>query len=311
MAEKLNNLDEDALKLAKIRQSCLMDDGYMQTFFKNNIKCTQLVLRIILDKDDLTVKRVKTQKPLKGAPNKRTVRLDIYAVDSEGLEYDIEIQRENAGASPKRARFYSALIDANMLAKKEDYDKLRESIIIFITEHDVLGDGLPLYTIERYINGKRLFNDGIKIIYVNASNQDAETKLGRLMHDFMCVPVKDMYYEELASRAKYLKSNKKGEQAMKSVWDEMQEESRAAGRAEGLEQGMAKGIAKGRAEGLEQGMQKGMQKGRAKGRAEGKSEAQENVVINMLKDGELALEKIAKYSGLTLKRVKELAKALA
>ena len=70
---------------------------------------------------------------------------------------------------------------------------------------------------------------------------------------------------------------------MKSVWDEMQEESRAEGRAEGLEQGMAKG----------------------------KHETQEYVVINMLKDGELALDKIAKYSGLTLKRVKELAKALA
>ena len=49
----LNNLDEDALKLAKIRQSCLMDDAYMKVFFNNNIKCTQLVLRIILDKDDL------------------------------------------------------------------------------------------------------------------------------------------------------------------------------------------------------------------------------------------------------------------
>ena len=71
----------------------------------------------------------------------------------------------------------------------------------------------------------------------------------------------------------------------------MQEESRAEGRAEGLEQGMAKGM--------------------AKGVAKGKHETQENVVINMLKDGELALDKIAKYSGLTLERVKELAKALA
>ena len=79
----------------------------------------------------------------------------------------------------------------------------------------------------------------------------------------------------------------------------MQEESRAQGRAEGLEQGMAKGLAKG----IEQGMQKGV--------AKGKHETQEYVVINMLKDGELALDKIAKYSGLTLKRVKELAKALA
>ncbi|MBQ7569326.1 MAG: PD-(D/E)XK nuclease family transposase, partial [Synergistaceae bacterium] len=269
---ELNNknlLDDDAVKLAKIRQSCLMDDAYMAKFFDKNIKCTQLVLRIILDKDDLIVKRVKTQKKLKGAPKKHEVRLDIYAIDSEGKEYDIEIQKVSSKASPKRARFYSALIDANMLNKNEDYDKLRESFIIFITEHDVLGEGLPLYTIERYINGKRLFNDGIKIIYANASNQDAGTKLGRLMHDFMCVPVKDMYYEELAARAKYLKSNKKGESAMKSVWDEMREESLA----EGMEKGMAKGMAK------------------------GKSEAQENFVLNMLKEGELALDKIAKYVG--------------
>ena len=152
-----NNLDKDAATFAKIRQSCLMDDAYMAKFFDRNIKCTQLVLRIILEKEDLIVKRVKTQKKLKGSPNKHEIRLDVYAIDSEGKEYDIEIQKVSSKASPKRARFYSALIDANMLNKNEDYDKLRESIIIFITEHDVLGEGLPLYTIERYINGKRLF----------------------------------------------------------------------------------------------------------------------------------------------------------
>lgn len=286
-----NNLDKDAATFAKIRQSCLMDDAYMAKFFDRNIKCTQLVLRIILEKEDLIVKRVKTQKKLKGSPNKHEIRLDVYAVDSEGKEYDIEIQKVSSKASPKRARFYSALIDANMLNKNEDYDKLRESVIIFITEHDVLGEGLPLYTIERYINGKRLFNDGIKIIYANASHQDAGTKLGRLMHDFMCVPVKDMYYEELAARAKYLKSNKKGEDAMKSVWDEMREESLA--------------------EGMEKGMEKGMAKGIKKGRAEGAQNMQEGIVRTMLKSGELALDKIAEYVGLPLSEIQKLAKSLA
>ena len=286
-----NNLDKDAATFAKIRQSCLMDDAYMAKFFDRNIKCTQLVLRIILEKEDLIVKRVKTQKKLKGSPNKHEIRLDVYAVDSEGKEYDIEIQKVSSKASPKRARFYSALIDANMLNKNEDYDKLRESVIIFITEHDVLGEGLPLYTIERYINGKRLFNDGIKIIYANASHQDAGTKLGRLMHDFMCVPVKDMYYKELAARAKYLKSNKKGEGAMKSVWDEMREESLA--------------------EGMEKGMAKGMEKGIKKGRAEGAQNMQEGIVRTMLKSGELALDKIAEYVGLPLAKVQEMAKSLA
>ena len=289
-----NNLDKDAATFAKIRQSCLMDDAYMAKFFDRNIKCTQLVLRIILEKEDLIVKRVKTQKKLKGSPNKHEIRLDVYAVDSEGKEYDIEIQKVSSKASPKRARFYSALIDANMLNKNEDYDKLRESVIIFITEHDVLGEGLPLYTIERYINGKRLFNDGIKIIYANASHQDAETELGRLMHDFMCIDADEMYYEELASRAKYFKGGEKGESLMKGVWAEMQEQSRAEGRAEGI----AEGLEKGKAEGI------------AEGKAEGIADAQKNFVLNMLKAGKLALNEIAEYSGMTLANVQELAKAL-
>ena len=69
---------------------------------------------------------------------------------------------------------------------------------------------------------------------------------------------------------------------MKSVWDEMREESRAEGRAEGL----AEGITKGRAE------------------------EREDLVCTMLKAGELA-EKIAEYSGFSLARVQEIAKALA
>ena len=77
---------------------------------------------------------------------------------------------------------------------------------------------------------------------------------------------------------------------MKSVWDEMQEESLAKGRAEGL----AEGIAKGRAEGI----------------AEGRAEEREDLVYTMLKAGELA-EKIAEYSGFSLARIQEIAKALA
>ncbi|MBQ9895835.1 MAG: hypothetical protein IJM40_00820, partial [Synergistaceae bacterium] len=39
----------------EILNSCLMDDMYMRQFFDNNIECTQLVLRIIMQQDDLIV----------------------------------------------------------------------------------------------------------------------------------------------------------------------------------------------------------------------------------------------------------------
>ena len=43
-------------KLAGLRTSTLMDDFYMRLFFRDNIPCVQLVLRIIMNKDDLIVR---------------------------------------------------------------------------------------------------------------------------------------------------------------------------------------------------------------------------------------------------------------
>lgn len=71
------------------------------------------MLRIVLDKPDLIAKRVQTQKVIKNLQG-RSVWLDIYATDSENREYNIEVQREDAGASPKRARFHSTILDANV-----------------------------------------------------------------------------------------------------------------------------------------------------------------------------------------------------
>ena len=43
--------------LAKIQQFCLLDDDFMTKCFEDNIECTELVLRIIMDKADLKVKK--------------------------------------------------------------------------------------------------------------------------------------------------------------------------------------------------------------------------------------------------------------
>ena len=46
-------------RLAEFQSLTLMDDAYMRLFFKDNIPCVQLVLRIIMNKDDLIVKSAK------------------------------------------------------------------------------------------------------------------------------------------------------------------------------------------------------------------------------------------------------------
>ncbi len=77
-------------------------------------------------------------------------------------------------------------MDANLLKKGEDFDKLPETWVIFITENDVMGKGLPLYPIERcFLGTGERFEDGSHILYVNGAYR-GDTPIGKLMHDFSC-----------------------------------------------------------------------------------------------------------------------------
>lgn len=42
-----------------------MDDEFMTKCFEDNVECTELVLRIIMDKDNLIVKSARTPYKLK------------------------------------------------------------------------------------------------------------------------------------------------------------------------------------------------------------------------------------------------------
>ena len=57
----------------------------------------------------------------------------------------------------------------------------------------------------------------------------------------------------------------------------------------------------------EDGLMKGKQEGWKKGREEGRKEAKLELALELLKDG-MSLEKVAKYSKLSLSMIKELAK---
>ena len=210
--------------IKRLEQFRLMDDDFMTKCFEDNAECTELVLHIILEKTDLKVQEVRTQYNIKNLQG-RSVRLDIFAVDSDGKRYNIEIQRENRGAAAKRARYNSSIIDANLLMPGSDPDSLPEVYVIFITENDVIGKNKALYHIDRMIKETGdLFGDDSHILYVNGSYR-GETELGRLLHDFSCTEPSDMYYSILADRVRYFKEEE-GVQRMSSIMDEIRNEER-------------------------------------------------------------------------------------
>ncbi|MCM1047990.1 MAG: PD-(D/E)XK nuclease family transposase [Clostridiales bacterium] len=220
--------------LQRLRGFRLMDDDFLSAFFRDNIEDTEFILRIILNKPTLQVKSVHAQHELKNL-NGRSVRLDVHAVEDNGTEIDIEVQRDDRGAGFKRARHNSSLLDASILKPGQKPEELPETYVIFITESDVIGLDEPIYPIERYIfvQGKYIpVDDGAHTIYVNGAKQGNETELEKLMHDFSCIKAEDMYYSQLAKKMRYLKEDEKGVEAMCRVMEEMRDETELATRIE-------------------------------------------------------------------------------
>ena len=199
--------------LALVENFRLMDDNFMSKCLENAPECIELILQIILDKKDLKVVKSQTEYPIKSLQG-RGVRFDVFARDSKGREYDIEIQRADRGAEPKRARYNSALMDANALKSGEDVGKLRDTYVIFITENDVMKRGQDVYVFDRVDRKSGLgLGDGACIVYVNGMWRGNDA-LGRLMHDFNCSDAEDMKLDILKRQVSRFKNSEEGRRSM-------------------------------------------------------------------------------------------------
>ena len=272
--------------LALLKDFRLMDDDFMSKCLENAPECIELMLRIIIGKKDLKVVKSQTEYPIKSLLG-RGVRFDVFARDAEGREYDIEIQRSDHGAEPRRARYNSALMDANALDSGEDFGKLRDAYVIFITENDVMKRGQELYSYVRTEehNGDRL-HDGTHIVYVNGATR-SETEIGKLVHDLLCRDAAKMHFDVLKRQVSKFKNSEEGRRVMCKAMEEFGNRREAHGKAVGKTEGIAEG------------------------KREGRRETMFATAKRMLKDGILALKDIARYSGLTLAQVKKLQAEMA
>lgn len=211
--------------LDAIRKLCLLDDNLMTLVFDRNIEATELLLNVILRRNDLRVLDVVAQREYKNPmPGGRSITIDIYAVDGNDKVYDIEVQRASEGADVHRARFHSSMIDTKMLKVGQEFKEIHDSYVIFITANDVIGAGCSLYHVNRTIEETgAYFNDGSHIIYVNGSYKDDNDPVGKLMHDFRCLSSVDMFYPILAEQVKYFKETEGGQEIMCQVFEDLAE----------------------------------------------------------------------------------------
>ena len=167
--KKAKRHQEDLERLRGFRP---IDDTFMRGLFKENIPLAELVLQIITGKSDLKLLKCETQADMKRVTGARSICLDAYAEDSTGKKYDIEVQREDKGADPHRARYHSSMMDIENLDETQDCKDLPDTYVIFITENDYYKAGKPIYIIQNMnLTLNQSFDDGTHILYVNGERK--------------------------------------------------------------------------------------------------------------------------------------------
>ena len=290
-----------------IAKATLMDDLYMAKFFEGQPRCAEVVLRAVLGNPSLRVISVDVRRDVLSLGS-RSVQLDIAAEDEDGRLYDVEVQRDPGRAEPQRARLYAALIDSQALGKGAGFADLPESYVIFIVNGDALGDGVPLSVFERTrLQDGRLFGDGSRIVYVDASYNFGDTALGDVMHDFVCSDPDSMRNPVLAERARYFKNAEKGAEEMGDVIYDFIDEQVEKRVKEQVEKRVKEQVdermklaedeirQRAMRTGLEQGIEQGIERGREQERAE--------MVARLVGNGSLSREAVAELLGMTADEV--------
>ena len=204
----------DQQKIKKILEEYRpIDDEFLRVLLHENIPLTEKILSTITGINDLKIISEQTQYDMKRLVGSRSLCLDVLATDSDGRIFNMELQRADAGATAKRARYHSSSMDIEFLNAGDSFEKLPITYVIFITENDVRGKNRLIYRFDRIDSSTmELLDDGTHIIYVNGAynNNDDLSDLAKLVHDFRCNKADDMYTELLAERTRYFKETKEG-----------------------------------------------------------------------------------------------------
>ena len=220
MADFVSDNTIDSLLAAKekllqqIQTMNLFDDVFTAVIFKDEGACRHLV-RELMQNPTLRLIAVRTQDDIPQLISK-SPRLDIVAEDAEGTLYEIEVQRLEEPAPARRVRFYTSVMDSELLRKGVDYDKLPEVYLFYISKEDIWKKGLMKYEVQQYLlcgDEAILYDNGLHTIYVNAEIDDG-TSLAKLMQYLKTAKAGDTSQGALSEHVNYLKSPEGGRATM-------------------------------------------------------------------------------------------------
>ena len=200
--------------LKQIQAMNLFDDIFTSVVFKDEGACLHLV-RQLMQNPKLNIVAFRTQDAIPMLISK-SPRLDITAEDDKGTLYEIEIQRLEEPAPARRVRYYSSVMDSELLRKGVSYDKLPEVYLFYLSQKDIWQKGQTVYKLEQSLRfGDELmpYENGLHTIYVNAAIDDG-SNIAKLMQYLKTAKVGDTSQGALSAHVNYLKSPEGGRAKM-------------------------------------------------------------------------------------------------
>lgn len=210
-------------KIAKVKDFRPIDDVFFEVLANDERFCEE-ILRTILEDKDLIVEDVVVQGSERNIYG-RSVRLDALCILGNGSKCNIEVQRADNDDHLRRARFNAASITIKDSEPGEHFEDVIELYIVYISEFDVLKDGLTIYHIDKVIreNG-RVVDDGLHEIFVNTAIDDG-TEIAELMSCFEKKEVINSKFPVFTQRMKELKTTEGGASAVCEVMQKYEEQA--------------------------------------------------------------------------------------
>lgn len=228
--------------MSEVKEYNLLSDVFMSVALEDKEAC-QYVLRVLMEKDDLIVKEVRSQYRISKLTSHDAI-LDILAEDKSGNLMNIEIQRKDTVDHARRTRFYGAMIDSEFLMKGATYEELPEVYIIYISESDIWKKNYMEYPVKKFFGDTEVeYDDGLHIIYLNVAVDDGTPK-AQLMKYFKTTDPDNMGYGELSKRVRFLKKEKGGIGIMDGAAKELYDLGHEYGREEQRIQSLVRKVCK-------------------------------------------------------------------
>ena len=224
-----------AEKIEKVKDLRPIDDVFFEVLASDKRVCEEM-LRTILEDPELTVADVVVQSSERNIYG-RSVRLDALCTLGSGKKVNIEVQRSDNDDHLKRVRYNAAMITTRESQPGDDFSKIPDVVIIYISEFDFLNGGKTIYHADKVLRETgEVINDGQWELFVNTVVDDG-TDIADLMSCFTKKRVENAKFPVLSESVKELKTTEGGASTVCQVMQHYEKIARDEGINEGIKEG--------------------------------------------------------------------------